>query len=262
MTRDASDHDLRIEHIDDLPDDFGNLIALSLHEDFYAMQRMRDDWDAGTNRFDRPRTMHADAFEEVLGFWFPELSDADHTRMVRQFEWWFRGGADSGIRDRFPLLLDRAARGELDYWSQRPRSRLALIVVLDQFSRSLHRDTAAAFAQDEKALALVVEGIEIAHYGALATPWEKTFFLLPLGHSEQLSHLERAVEHADELVNQAAPEFRKILEHSASQARGHRDVIARFGRHPHRNALLGRQSTPEELDDLASGQIVHMRTPR
>jgi uncharacterized protein (DUF924 family) len=207
-------------------------------------------------------TRSSQPYEEVLGFWFPELSTADHTRMVRQFEWWFRGGADSGIRDRFPLLLDRAARGELDHWSQSPRSRLALIVVLDQFSRSLHRDTAAAFAQDAKALALVVEGIDVAHYDALSTPWEKTFFLLPLGHSEQLAHLERAVELSEELVERAAPEFRRILEHSASQARGHRDVIARFGRHPHRNAALGRQSTPEELDYLASGQLVHMRAPR
>jgi uncharacterized protein (DUF924 family) len=75
--------------------------------------------------------------------------------MVRQFEWWFRGGADSGITERFPLLLERATRGELDDWSAQPRSRLALIIVLDQFSRSLYRDTARAFAQDPKALALL-----------------------------------------------------------------------------------------------------------
>jgi len=199
--------------------------------------------------------------EEVLGFWFPELSNADHARMVLQFEWWFLGGTDSDIRHRFPLLLDRATRGALDDWSQTPRSRLALIIVLDQFSRSLHRDTARAFAQDEKALTLALEGIKIGHYDALATPWEKTFFLLPLAHSERLSYLERAVKLAEQLVQQAAPQFRRILEHSASQARGHRDVIARFGRHPHRNAVLGRESTPEELDYLASGQLVHTRTP-
>jgi uncharacterized protein (DUF924 family) len=160
--------------------------------------------------------------------------------MIRQFEWWFRGGADSGIAQRFPLLLERARGGELDHWSQWPRPRLALIIVLDQFSRSLFRDTARAFAQDQKALALALEGIEIGHYAALNTPWEKTFFFLPLGHSEQLCHLERAVTLAEELAGSAPPELRKILEHSASQARGHRDVIARFGRHPHRNAILGR----------------------
>ena len=205
--------------------------------------------------------MHPDEFEAVLGFWFPDLANADHTRMVHQFEWWFRGGADSDIQARFPRLLERAASGELDDWSQRPRSRLALIIVLDQFSRSLHRDTARAFAQDEKALALALEGIEAGHYAALTTPWEKTFFFLPLAHSERLSHLERAVELAEQLLEQAAPQFGRILQHSASQARGHRDVIARFGRHPHRNALLGRQSTAEEMQYLASGQLIHTRTP-
>ncbi len=204
--------------------------------------------------------MHAEESEDVLRFWFPELSVADHGRMVRQFEWWFRGGADSAITERFPLLLERATRGELDHWSKWPRPRLALIIVLDQFSRSLYRDTARAFAQDQKALALALDGIEIGHFTALETPWEKTFFFLPLGHSEELSHLERAVTLAEQLSENAPPELRRILEHSASQARGHRDVIARFGRHPHRNAVLGRQSTPEELDYLASGRLVHTRT--
>jgi uncharacterized protein (DUF924 family) len=197
--------------------------------------------------------------ERVLAFWFPDLSDADHARMVRQFEWWFRGGADAAIAERFTPLLERAARGDLDHWSVQPRSRLALIIVLDQFPRSLYRDTARAYAQDPKALALALEGIRIGHYAGLQTPWEKTFFLLPLGHSEELAHLERALALAEQLAAAASPEFRKVLEHSASQARGHRDVIARFGRQPHRNALLGRQSTPEELEYLARGELVHKR---
>src|SRR5690349_4352086 len=108
--------------------------------------------------------MSAEESEQVLGFWFPELADADHTRMVRQFEWWFRGGADRAIAERFAILLERAMRGELDHWSKWPRSRLALIIVLDQFSRSLYRDTARAYAQDEKALALALDGIDAGHY--------------------------------------------------------------------------------------------------
>jgi uncharacterized protein (DUF924 family) len=197
--------------------------------------------------------------EDVLNFWFPDLAGADHARMVRQFEWWFRGGTDAGIAEQFPLLLERATRGELDGWSASPRSRLALILILDQFSRSLFKGTARAFAQDPKALALSLEGLEIGHFQALETPWEKTFFLLPLGHSEELAHLNRAVALAEQLSENASPEYRKSLEHSASQARGHREIIARFGRHPHRNAVLGRQSTAEELDYLASGNLVHTR---
>jgi uncharacterized protein (DUF924 family) len=198
-------------------------------------------------------------FEDVLVFWFPPTLRNDHATMVRQFEWWFRGGADPAIAERFSQLLERATRGELDEWAQAPRSRLALIIVLDQFSRSLYRDTALAFAQDPKGLALALEGIENGHYEALKTPWEKTFFFLPLGHSEDLMNLELAIRLADGLVEQAPAELRRVLEHSASQARGHRDVIARFGRHPHRNAILNRQSTPEELEYLAGGQLVHMR---
>jgi uncharacterized protein (DUF924 family) len=204
--------------------------------------------------------MATEGYEDVLDFWFPDLSNADHARLVRRFEWWFRGGADATICERFSLLHERASGGELDDWAREARSRLALIIVLDQFSRTLHRDTARAYAQDPKALALALDGIEIGHYDALDTPWEKTFFLLPLGHSEDLAHLDRAVVLAERLVEEAAPEHRKILEHSASQARGHRDVVARFGRQPHRNAALRRQSTPEELEYLAAGQLVHTRT--
>src|SRR4029453_6527483 len=163
------------------------------------------------------------------------------------------------IAERFASLLERATAGQLDDWSNGPRSRLALIIVLDQFSRSLYRDTARAFAQDPKALALALEGLELGHYSALETPWEKTFFLLPLGHSENLSHLDRAVALAPQLAGNAPPELRGILEHSVSQARGHREIIARFARHLQHNAVLGPQSTPEELEYLASGKLVHTR---
>ena len=174
-------------------------------------------------------------------------------------EWWFRGGADSEIIERFLPLFQRAAEDELDSWSQSPRSRLALIIVLDQFSRTIHRGTAQAFAQDPQAFRLALEGIEVGHYTALKTPWEKTFFFMPLGHSEELANLDRAVNLAEELVKDAPQEHRGMLEFSANQARGHRDVIARFGRHPHRNELLGRQSTEEELEYLATAQLVHTR---
>ena len=196
---------------------------------------------------------------DVLQFWFPDLSRADHATLVRQFEWWFRGGGDSTIVERYAALWERATRGNLDEWSRSPSSRLALIIVLDQFSRSLARNTADAYAQDAKARTLTLEGLANGHYAALGTPWEKTFFFMPLGHSEELAHQDMAIRLAEELAVVAPVPFRKALEHSASQARGHRDVVARFGRHPHRNALFGRESTPEELDYLAREQLVHTR---
>jgi uncharacterized protein (DUF924 family) len=198
--------------------------------------------------------------EDVLGFWFPDLTGADHVRLAGQFEWWFRGGADQTITERFADLTDRAAHGELDDWSRSARPRLALILVLDQFSRSLYRNTSRAYAQDAKARELTISGIANGHYDALDTPWEKTFFFMPLGHSEELSDQELAVRLAQEVAADAAPQFRKALEHSASQARGHCEVIRRFGRHPHRNAVLGRRSTPDELEYLANEQLVHTRS--
>ena len=84
--------------------------------------------------------------------------------------------------------------------------------------------------------------------------------MLPLGHSEELKHLEMAVKLTGELAQQAPPPFRKFFEHSASQARAHRDVIARFGRQPHRNVILGRHSTAEEIEYLAAGEFVHQRS--
>jgi uncharacterized protein (DUF924 family) len=201
--------------------------------------------------------MKTTAFEDVLKFWFPHIPHGDLAARVRQFDWWFRGGGDAEILERFSPLLERAIRGELDDWDRQPRSRLALILILDQFSRTIYRGTAQAFAQDEKARALTISGIELGHYTALETPWEKTFFFLPLGHAEQLQHLELSVQLADALVDDSLPEYRSLLEFSAAQARRHHDVVARFDRQPHRNELLGRISTPAELEYLVSGQLVH-----
>jgi uncharacterized protein (DUF924 family) len=204
-------------------------------------------------------TLKTQSFEDVLRFWFPYPPNPDLVTIACQWEWWFRGGGDAAIIEHFAPLLELATRGKLATWAQQPRSRLALILVLDQFSRTLHRGTAQAFAQDEKAVALTLEGIDKGHYAALETPWEKTFFFLPLGHSEQLNHLELAVKLADNLVPAAPEPYRAWLTFSADQARRHRDVVAQFGRQPHRNEALGRPSTPEELAYLATGQLVHTR---
>src|SRR5690242_16575226 len=111
--------------------------------------------------------MPAEEYEEVLRFWFPPHVGASHGAMVRQFEWWLFGGADAAITERFAPLLERATHRELDQWAHGPRSRLALIIVLDQFSRSLYRGTARAFAQDQRALALAVQGMQRGDYAAV-----------------------------------------------------------------------------------------------
>jgi uncharacterized protein (DUF924 family) len=199
------------------------------------------------------------AAEDVLTFWFPPGLARDEATHRAQLAWWFRGGADSAIVERFQPVLAAAKRGELDAWSESARGRLALILVLDQFSRSIYKGRAGAWAQDQKALELALGGLDRGEDQQLGAVWERMFFCLPLGHSERLELQERSVALAEAMIPDAPPELRALYEFSAVQARGHRDVIARFGRHPHRNALLGRVSTPEELEYLAEGRLVHER---
>jgi uncharacterized protein (DUF924 family) len=166
--------------------------------------------------------------DDILRFWFPAGLDADEETHRQQLEWWFRGGADQAITQGFTHVLEAAVGGELDHWADDPRSRLALIIVLDQFSRSVYRDTARAYAQDAKALALAIEGMDNGHYRRIPTVWEKTFFVLPLAHSERLAMHERVVALCEAMIAEAPEKLRRIYMFSASQARGHREVIARF----------------------------------
>jgi uncharacterized protein (DUF924 family) len=202
--------------------------------------------------------------EDVLSYWFPEddIFDADQEQFGRQMQWWFQGGpeVDRQITERFAQVLEQARRGELDHWADTPRGRLALIVVLDQFSRNVYRGSALSYAQDEKALELAVEGID-AEMDRELSPMERIFFWMPLGHSEDLALHERIVRNQEEGTANAPPHLRAMAEFGISQARAARDVIARFGRHPHRNEILGRTSTPEELEYLRTETPPHMRRP-
>jgi uncharacterized protein (DUF924 family) len=198
--------------------------------------------------------------EDILAFWFPPRLDESERRHTEMFQFWFGGGANGEIARRFAGTHDAATQGGLDGWADMPRGRLALIIVLDQFSRGLHDGTALAYAQDAKAIALAEDGLERRFYDKVTTVWEKTFFMLPLGHSERLADLDRCIALADALISEAPVQVRALYEFSASQARGHREVVARFGRQPHRNAALGRASTAEELEYLAAGRFVHQRS--
>jgi uncharacterized protein (DUF924 family) len=203
-----------------------------------------------------------DERDAVLEFWFPAGAGDDLERHRSFWEWRMRGGAHAAVVERFSELTGRAARGELDAWAQTPRGRLALVVVLDQFSRSVWADSPRAFAQDPKAVALVLEGLANGHYDALETPWEKTFCIIPLGHCEGPDHLARldlAIALAGALQDSAPAHLVPWYEFSAQQPVLVRRVIAAFGRHPHRNLVLGRESTPEELAYLARGEFPHQR---
>jgi uncharacterized protein (DUF924 family) len=201
--------------------------------------------------------------EEVHSYWFPEgIDDADPETRGRQMERWMAGGTDVDreITERFGEVLEQARRGELDHWAETARGRLALIVVLDQFSRNVYRGSSLSYAQDEKALGLAVDGIDLGMDRELGA-MERMFFWLPLGHSEDLALQERSVGHAEKEVADAPEHLRLWHEHNLYQAKAVRDVIARFGRHPHRNEILGRDSTPEELEYLRTETPPHLRRP-
>ena len=134
--------------------------------------------------------------------------------------------------------------------------------MLDQFSRSVFRGTPAAYAQDARALALCQAGLANGDYAALATAFEKLFFAMPLIHAEGpdlLARADQSIALGDVLRDEAPSHLAQLFEFSAQQPREHRKVIEQFGRHPHRNAILGRRSSPEELAFLADGCLPHLR---
>lgn len=169
--------------------------------------------------------------DQVLEFWFKELSPAQ----------WFHKSSklDAEIARRFGDVLIAARRGELWQWRSAPRGRLAEVIVLDQFSRNIHRDTPAAFAADPQALVLAQEAVARGDDADLA-PDERAFLYMPYMHSESL-HI-----HAEALRLFDQPG----LENNLRVERQHRNILLRFGRYPHRNAILGRESSAEELSFL------------
>lgn len=171
-------------------------------------------------------------FEQVLDFWFVETKPQQRWKVDPAF--------DAAIRNRFGDLHLAANRGELWPWRTHARGRLAEIIILDQFSRNMYRDTARAFASDAMALVLAQEAVAAGHDQALP-PAERVFLYMPFEHSEsRLVHSEALRLFA----SLGLPDFHEYeLRHKA--------IVDRFGRYPHRNAALGRPSTPEELAFLA-----------
>lgn len=201
-------------------------------------------------------------WDEVLQFWFPDSPEEDLETHGRRSAWRMRGGADEEIVARFTGLTEQAAAGALDHWADDPQGRLALIVLLDQFSRSAWSGSPRAFAQDPRALALALEGLENGHFAALSTPWQQTTYQLSLGHCEgpdHLARLDRAHALAQEILASALDHLKPIYAFAVEQKVLHRRVIETFGRYPHRNAALGRTSTPEEAAYVAEGQFPHRR---
>ncbi|MCW2254228.1 uncharacterized protein (DUF924 family) [Providencia alcalifaciens] len=166
-----------------------------------------------------------------MTFWFEESAPKQ----------WFEKSAkfDSIVTQRFVEMMERAAKGELAYWRVSIRGRLAEIIILDQFSRNIWRDTPKAFAQDNMALVLAQEAIKQADYNLL-TLSQRKFILMPFMHSESRFIHQQAVELFRGLGDDSTLNFE--MQHKA--------IIDRFGRYPHRNEILGRSSTKDEITFL------------
>ena len=180
---------------------------------------------------------------EVLDYWFGAPGSPEHGQ---RREIWFKEGRsiDAEIRGRFLALHEDATSGALDHWRDDARACFALILVLDQFSRHMFRDTARSYAADPRALATARHALA-AGYDRDRAFFELNFFYLPFSHAEDLAAQRRSVE-----LRHALPEH-EDKERSVTRAVQHLEVIEQFGRFPHRNEIIGRDSTPEETRFIA-----------
>ena len=170
-------------------------------------------------------------YQDFLDFWFSPAAEPN----------WFVKSAefDAVLAEKFTDVLQQAAQGELWTWRETPAGRLAEIIVLDQFSRNLYRDHAESFAQDALALALAQEAIQL-NLDQQLSPEQRSFLYMPFMHSEsKIIHIQ-ALQLFEELGNPLNLDFEKK----------HKVIIDRFGRYPHRNQILGRSSTAEEIEFL------------
>ncbi|HEY5925777.1 MAG TPA: DUF924 family protein [Kofleriaceae bacterium] len=179
--------------------------------------------------------------DDVLAFWFGDEPTPTDATMRR---WFMRDAAfDAQIRERFGDLHAKAVAGGLTDWLGSARGTLALLIVIDQFSRNLYRDDPRAFAQDGRALAIARELWGSGRAREL-TPLERMFVLMPYQHSEDLAMQREGIAEYEKLA--AEPGAPPMLKMALDFARKHAEIIERFGRFPHRNEVLGRETTPEE----------------
>jgi uncharacterized protein (DUF924 family) len=192
---------------------------------------------------------------KILDYWFGKTENGfcvdDRSPL------WFQTqpATDDYIRQQFGTLVERAARGALDDWRSTPRGRLALIILLDQFPRNIYRGTQEAFQHDRQALAIAKEGVMLKHDQQLE-PIERVFFYLPFEHAENIVEQERCMGLLSALRDELdAADARDRIQAYLGYALQHRDIVARFERFPHRNRVLGRASTADEVAYLENTEV-------
>jgi uncharacterized protein (DUF924 family) len=186
-------------------------------------------------------------FEEIIKFWFGEVDEYVFPTANRTHIWFANDSSvDEEIRSKFFPDLEKAVLGEYAEWENDSRPSLALILLLDQFSRHVYRDTPLAYAQDHRALDLCLHGIE-KQFDHVISLIERAFYYFPLMHSENVEIQATSIRAYKILLDLSFPEAKGIFENLLEHALKHFDVIKRFGRFPERNKILGRKSTKEEI---------------
>lgn len=194
--------------------------------------------------------MSTETISEINAFWLGSSLDNAEAASDRR-DWWYRGGVavDDDIRARFGGLVQQACARDLMAWQATPDGALALILLLDQFTRNLYRNTPQAYMGDECAFEIVRRAIEQKFDKALP-PVSRIWLYHPFHHAEEVEDQDRGIALLNELRQEAAVEWRPYVERSIEGWSRHRDIVVRFGRFPHRNAVLSRRSTEAEDEFL------------
>lgn len=187
--------------------------------------------------------------QKILSFWFGALN-GDVIPKEKHYFWFEQNKeTDDFIKESFEFLFQKSNSGELNNWLKDSKGLLAWVVLLDQFSRNIYRESPKAFEQDKKALQLSLN-IILAGLDKKYKPAERIFLYLPLEHSEILDVQRKSVGLFKILLDESSPENKQILEVTYQYAIRHKEIIEMFGRFPHRNKILGRESTEEEIEFL------------
>ncbi|MFL7965236.1 Uncharacterized conserved protein, DUF924 family [Pseudomonas sp. NFIX10] len=190
----------------------------------------------------------AEPWQPLLDWWFGAAQTPDEIAADKG-KLWFGKGHDRQAQERFGDRVEQALAGGLTDWAQRPEGWLALVLLLDQLPRMIFRDTPKAFSGDLRAQALVAQGMA-AGFDRQLKPIQRVFIYLVLEHCENLAVQNEAVSRFIDLVREQPEAERAVFEDNLDYAERHQKIIARFGRFPHRNAVLGRESTAEEIEFL------------
>ena len=191
--------------------------------------------------------MSTETISKIVAFWLGSSLENSKAAFSRK-DWWYKGGrpVDEDIRARFGNLVPQACARQLMAWQTTPDGALALILLLDQFTRNLYRNTPQAYAGDACAFEVVTQAID-KELDITLPPVSRIWFYHPFHHAEDVEDQDRGLVLLNEIRQEASAEWQPYVEQSIKGWTRHRNIVARFGRFPHRNAVLSRNSTDEEL---------------